>query len=217
MGIPYERFQPDTIRQTNATIESSKLLGFCSRMGSDFRKEFEEVITPFKGRRLENRFTGALKKWLQTKPFEGTLPATHLPFVDHFQFNELDDLHDRLHVKIRLQEPWQDGWMLHIPAFAPAVSIGAPAYTTSVRFTVIAACYHIAARTIAVSHSVIFSVPYNDTFTQAQKIALSFIPPAKSITLVVVALQYIGIKNRPEQSNDDMRRRPCGVVCGWVR
>src|SRR5438128_2742363 len=124
-GIPYLRYQPDKINQSKATRESVNYMAQASPIAAAFRKTFLQVMQQPKNREMQNRFNGAVKKWLHTKPFEQKLPAIQLPFLTGFEFNEYSLLSDRLHVPVTLQQSTLQILLLQIPSFISNKSIAA--------------------------------------------------------------------------------------------
>jgi hypothetical protein len=215
-GKGYLRYQPNHIKQTSATIESSKMMGIASAMGAAFRREWKHVI-PFTLPRVdENRFTGALKKWLQTQPFEGTHPANELPYITAFDFNEKDTLEQRVHVPLHLARVDHAGLELHIPALVPKQQVGAPAYTDLVTWTIAATCYHPASKSITGTYTTMFNMPYDNNHLPAQVIPLPVEMSAGTITLVLVSLRYRVKRKGVSVLTDEMRWLPCGIIGGWV-
>lgn len=215
-GIPYLRFEPDEQKQSPATIESGKLLGLCSSMGAGFRKAFAAALQPVTTRQVENAFTGALKKWMQTKPFDGALPSIELPYLQYFEFSETTPLQNRMRVPVSVQQNGLPQPVLHIPAYIPAKAIAAPAYTTGVHVTIAAACCCITDKTITGSHTIQFAIAYDNTTVPAQHITLPFNPPLKSLTLVVIGLTYKVNKKGTQTTVTDKRWMPCGIAAGLV-
>ena len=163
---------------------------------------------------MQNAFNGAVKKWLQTKPFEQKLPTTQLPFVTGFEFNKQSLLNDRLHLSITLQQTAQQELLLHIPSFIPTETIAAPAYTKQVNMNIIASCYHRSKAVITNTFESALTISYNNIFFPAQQIQLPFATVEHTTILVAVALQYVTTKK--ETLVQDLRWLPCSIVCGLV-
>jgi hypothetical protein len=215
-GVGYFRYQPDHINQTAATIESSKMMGIASAMGAAFRREWKGIIPFSIGRQIENRFTGTIKKWLQSQPFKSALPTNELLYLAGFDFNEIDTLKDRVHVPLQIQRSQQDGITLTIPSLVPKLQVGAPAYTTSITWKVAATCYHVASKAIAGTYNTTVDMPYNNNTIPPEVIPLPLEIGDDTVTLVLVSLQYRVKRKGVTTVNNEMRWLPCGIVGGWV-
>jgi hypothetical protein len=212
-GIPYLRYMPDKINQTGATRQSGANMGRASRMGAAFRKSFEPLLPQPKDRTAQNRFTGALKKWLQTKPFEQALPATALPHISGFEFNEASPAKARFRMHVTVEVNAQQQLLLKIGSFVPEQNIVAPAYTQTVNIKIAAASCHVDACTIAASYFEELSFPYNNDAIPSQTMSLPLQAEEKCVSLVLLALRYHTSKGVVE----DLRWWPCGIVAGCFK
>jgi hypothetical protein len=197
MGTPYFRYQPERINQSEATKQSGITLGKASKIGAAFRGVFEPVLPQPKDRDMQNDFTGVIKKWLQTNPFEKPLPATVLPFIKDFNFNLRSLIRERLRLPLALKTDQQEQLVLRMSAFVPDQKIDAPAYTKTVNMYIIAATYSIASFSTVDRFQIALSIAYNHNIIPAQSFTIPYQLPSESVTLVLAALQYSkGAKER---------------------
>ncbi len=215
-GTPYFRFQPGSIHQTAGTIKSGKLLGICSGMGAAFRKTFAEAIAPFKTKETENRFTGALKKCLQAKPFSSNDAADYLPFITGFNFNIAYDASSCLTVVLTQQINPPHNAVLHIPSFVPVQSMPAPNRTVKVHITLITAGYHLHAKCIIGTHTQQFTILYNNESVAAQDIVLPWAVPEQSLTLTLLSMRYVAEHKGRYAEVEEKTWMPCMVVAGCL-
>jgi hypothetical protein len=212
-GIPYLRYMPDKINQSQGTRQSVANMAYASRMGAAFRKSFEPLLPQPKDRLTQNRFTGALKKWLQTKPLEQALPVTMLPYLTGFEFNEVSPAQARFRVHAALEENEQQQLLLKIDSFIPVQNIVAPAYTKTVNIKIAVAGCHVDTCMITGNYFEELSFSYNDDTIPSQSISLAFQAWEGNVSLALLSLQY--------QSNKgvitDLRWLPCGVVAGYLK
>jgi len=211
-GIPYMCYQPDTINQSEPTKKSSANMGKASRIGAGLRRLFEHVLSQPLEKSVRDNFTGAIKKWLQTKPFEQTLSTTVLPFINGFEFNAKE----RFRVPLTLQTNMHGQLMLKIPAFISSQAIIAPAYTNAVNIDIAAACYNMNEFVPVGNYHTSVNITYNKIAIPEQVIPFPFSIPSGSITAVLITLKYLQRKKGIETIVQNLRWLPCGIGCGYV-
>jgi hypothetical protein len=166
-----------------------------------------------KGRAIQNRFTGAVKKWLQTKPFEQTLPPIATPYLSDFEFNEASPVEARFRVTVSLEEKEKQSLQLQVNSFVPTQNIVAPAYTETINLKMIVAQCQVDTCTVTANYFHELTVDYNSDTVAAQFISLPFAVQERSICLVLLLLQYYTGKAMVT----DMRWMPCGVVAAYMK
>lgn len=208
-GIPYLRSMPDSICQSEATKRSSSYMGTASGIGAGMRRMFDSLLPEPKSKAMQNRFTGACKKWLQTGPLKQPSSGTALPFLTAFEFNEQSPVKERLKVAITLMQDSE--WRLFIPAFVPTAAITAPAGTAIIQLNIAAACYNVGTMVSVGMLPLSCAMAYNANIVPACEIILPFTPAGGNLILVAMALQY----SRSDGNYiTDERWRPCGIVAG---
>jgi len=212
-GIPYLRYMPDTINQSEATKQSSANMAQASRIGAAFRKSFAPLLPQTKGRAIQNRFTGAVKKWLQTKPFQQTLPSVTAPYLLGFEFNEASPVEARFRVTVSLEEKEKQSLQLQVNSFVPTQNIVAPAYTKTVNLKMAVAQCQVDSCAVTANYFHELSVDYNSDTVPAQFISLPFTAEEGNIVLMLLSLQYYTANGMVT----DERWMPCGIVAAYVR
>ena len=215
-GIPYFRYHPDRINQSEATRQSGANMGKASKIGAAFRHVFAPVLTQPKDKNMQNDFTGVIKKWLQTKPFEQSLPSTVLPYIENFDFNLHSVLQGAFRVPFKLNTNAEEQLMLEMLAFIPKEKISAPAYTKTVNVHIITATYCMASFSMVDSFQTTLSIAYTNDTIPAQSFTTPYSLPQQSITMVLVALQYVAGRKGEEKMVEKIGWLPCGIVSGYV-
>ena len=215
-GIPYFRYHPDRINQSEATRQSGANMGKASKIGAAFRHVFAPVLTQPKDKNMQNDFTGVIKKWLQTKPFEQSLPSTVLPYIENFDFNLHSVLQGAFRVPFKLNTNAEEQLMLQMPAFVPKEKISAPGYTKTVNVHIIAATYSMTSFSMVGSFQTPLSIAYTNDTIPAQSFTTPYSLPQQSITMVLVALQYVAGRKGEEKMVEKIGWLPCGIVSGYV-
>lgn len=212
-GIPYLRHMPEKINQSQATKQSCTNLAIASQIGAAFRKSFGPLLPQPTDRSMQNRFTGAIKKWLQTKPFEQPLPVTTLPYLTGFDFNEASPVQARFRVAVNLQENEERLWELHIASFVPERNIAVPACTKAVTINIAIASCHINSVAITQYYFHQLSISYDNNVVPGQFIPLPFCPEKGNVTLVLLSLQYCTSGGMIT----DLPWLPCGVTAAYLK
>jgi hypothetical protein len=211
-GGYYMRMAPGSIKQTAATkIRSSN---FAIAAGANrVLRSLLLLIIPFpKDKKMQNRFGGAIMKWLQLQTPEQLEPAPRLPYLSDFQFNEATSIRERWKVPLTVNKQAGDVLQLHIPAFIPKEKIAAPAWTNRVECTIAAASCDLK-NSLGNGNSIhAFTIPYNDTPVPGQNIQLTIPMPAGSLVLVAVSLTYFVSKKSKQVATDNIAFIPSGIV-----
>ena len=208
----YTRAVPAKVRQTKATKICSKNFAVAAGANRVLRSLLQPAIPFPKDKKMQNRFGGAIMKWLQLKTPEQLEPATNLPYLQDFQFNEATSIRERWKVPLTVNKQMGDVLQLHIPAFIPKEKIAAPAWTNGIECTIAAASCNLK-NSLTNGNSVqAFTIPYNDTLVPAQNIQLPVRMPAGSLVVVAVSLTYFVSKKRRQVATDNIAFMPSGIV-----
>ena len=211
-GGYYTRIAPGRIKQTAATKIRSSNFAVAAGANSVLRTLLQPAIPFPKDKKMQNRFGGAIMKWLQLQTPEQLEPAANLPYLQDFQFNEATSIRERWKVPVTVNKQTGDVLQLHIPAFIPKEKIAAPAWTNRVECTIAAASCTLK-NSLTNGNSVhAFSIPYNDLEIPAQNIQLPVPMPAGSLVVVAVSLTYIVSKKRKLVPTDNIAFMPSGIV-----
>ena len=211
-GGYYTRIAPGHIKQTTATKMRSRNFAIAAAANRVLRSLLQPALPFPKDKKMQNRFGGAIMKWLEQKPIKELEPATNLPYLQHFQFNEATSLQERWKVPITVNQQKEDLLQLHIPAFIPKEKIAAPAWTNVVECTVAAASCSLENSGTNGNSIHAFSIPFNDAEIAAQNILLPVSMPAGSLVVVAVSLRYMVSKKRKQVPTDQIAFMPSGIV-----
>lgn len=211
-GGYYIRKAPGKIKQTAATKIRSSNFAIAARANRVLRSLLQPVIPNPKDKKMQNRFGGAIMRWLQLQTPDQLEQADNLPYLGHFQFNDATSIPERWKVPLTVNKQIGDVLQLHIPAFIPKEKISAPAWTNRIEGTIVAASCNLK-NSLSNGNSVqAFSIPYNNTWVPVQNIQLPVPMPVGSLVIVAVSLTYIVSKKRRQVPTDNIAFRPSGIV-----
>ncbi len=211
-GGYYMRAAPSKVRQTKATKISSSNFSVAAGAGRVLRNLLQAAIPFPKNKKMQNLFAGAIMKWLQLQSPEQLAPAMKLPYIQDFQFNESNSLHERWKVSLTLKKETGDLLQLQIPAFIPTDKIAAPALTNEIECTVAAASCTLK-NSIANGKCVhSFSIPFNDIEIPAQTINLPVAMPPGSLVVTAVSLSCFVSKKGKQAPSNNIAFMPSGIV-----
>lgn len=208
----YIRSVPSVVKQTAATKLRSNNFAIASRAAGMMRCLLEPVIPFNKDKKMQNSFAGVFMKWLQLNTLQQLQPATDLPFVQNFQFNDACSLSERCKIPLTVTQVNNGLLQLHLPTFIPAKSIDAPASTSNVTFTITAASCALANGEENGCFTRQFTVPYTTAEIPEQIIKLPLSMPQGSLVIVAVALQYGSDINKDLKSHNNISFMSSGVI-----
>ena len=208
----YTRSVPSRMPQTKATKKASSNFGVASQVSRVLRNLLEAAIPFPKDKKMQNRYRGAVMKWLQQKAILQLEPAINLPYIQDFQFNEASSLQELWKVSLSVNQPGGDVLELLIPAFIPKEKISAPAWTNRVECTVVAASCSLQNIVTNAKDTHSFSIRYNEEPIAAQNIRFTVDMRAGSLVVVAVSLTYFVSKNRGQVPTDKIAFMPSGIV-----
>lgn len=211
-GGYYKRAAPGKVKQTKATKMRSSNFSIAAGANRVLRSLLLPALPFPKDKKMQNRFGGAIMKWLQCQTLEELKPSANLPYIHDFQFNEATSLRERWKIPLSVTREASDVLQLHLPAFIPVEKLAAPAWTHVVECT-------IAAASCTLKNSIpngnclnAFSIPYNDTEIPAQIINLPIVMPPGSLVMVAVSLTCIVSKKRSKVPTNNIAFMPSGIV-----
>jgi hypothetical protein len=86
-GKYYYRCQPNKVRQTSATKQSSNNFGLASKAGKIIRLYLAAAILNTKDQHMHKKLATGIGNWLGLFKGLPPQPTTDIPFVNHFNFN----------------------------------------------------------------------------------------------------------------------------------
>lgn len=208
-GTYIARAIPDKVKQSDATKIRSRNFGIASSAGRALRSLLLPVLPFPSDRKMQNKFAGAIARWLELKNLSDLLPTDNIPYVNHFDFSECPGMKERFKISIDVTQPSANLIEVHIPAFIPTASIAAPAHTEAVLLTVTAASCNLKDGIALESFTSKINIPYNDTLINAQAISLHVPTDAGSLVISAASLRYM---LAAEKQNTNPAFMPASVV-----
>jgi hypothetical protein len=190
-GSFFARSMPVKVRQSASTKMRSKNFGIASSTGSALRSLLLPVLPFPKDRVMQNRFAGAIARWLQLSNVEGLQPASNLPFVNGFNFNDQTGMAERCKIPMSVTQPAANLMEVQLPAFVPAASMNAPANTAMIAFTITAASCMLKDAAASGSFTSTIHIPYNDVLINEQVLSLPVPTAAGAFVITAASLSYI--------------------------
>ncbi len=167
-GTYIARSIPDHVKQSPATRQRSINFGIASSAGKTLRQLLAASIANPKDKKMQSRFSGAIALWLGISNVADMQPSDSIPFVKNFSFNNDATIGERFKVPITITQPDANMLRIHIPAFIPALSIAAPAHTSSVEFNITVASCLLKDATAQGSVTEKLIIPYSDELYNEQ-------------------------------------------------
>jgi len=189
MGTQCARSRPLHVKQSAATKIRSGNFGIAARAGKALRSGLMPSMPNATDRSMQNRFSGAISKWLGTSGID-ELPSTDaVPFLSTLEFTKEQPVSQRFKVPLTISLPQATVVTVNIDPFIPCEQIVAPAGTKLVTLVIsVSACLlKTGDPTGSETHTI--HIPYNDTIVAAQVLEFDVNTPSKS--LVVTAAQLI--------------------------
>lgn len=206
------RSVPVVVKQTAATKIQNSNFEIASKAGRMFRYLLEPAIPFSKDKKMQNRFAGTFMKWLQLNTLVQLQPATNLPFVQNFQFNDACSLIEKCKIPLRVIAVNNGMLQLHFPAFIPVKSFAAPAHTNSINFVITTASCTLQSGEENGSFTRQFMIPYLTTAIPEQIIKLPIAMHRGSLIIVAVSLQYNIGKNGNFKPSANKAFLPSGII-----
>jgi hypothetical protein len=208
-GTYIARTIAENVKQSIATKIRSRNFGIASSAGSALRSLLLPVLPFPKDRKMQNKFAGAIARWLGLNNISDLLPTDSLPYVNHFDFNESTSIKERFKIPIDVTKPSANLIEVNIPAFIPTLCIAAPAHTESVELTVTVASCDLQNGVALGSFTSKINIPYNDTLVNARAISLGVPTDAGSLVITALSLSYL---LAGEKKNSNAAFMPASVV-----
>jgi len=208
-GTYIARAIPDSVKQSDATKIRSRNFGIASSAGSALRSLLLPVLPFPKDRKMQNKFAGAIARWLGLNNASDLLPTDNIPYVNHFDFNESTSIQERFKIPIDVTQPSANLIEVNIAAFIPTSCIAAPAHTEFLELTITAASCELEDGIALGSFTSKINIPYNDTLINAQVISLPVSTGAGSLVITTASLVYL---LAGEKRNTNPAFMPASVV-----
>lgn len=191
LGTYIARARPAQVKQSAATKVRSRNFGIAARAGKALRQSLLPALPFSKDKLMQSRFSGAIAQWLQLQSPESMAPATAIPCVSNFCFNESTSVAERWKIPFNITQPAADVLEWEIPSFIPTVSIAAPAHTETVVCTVAAGCCGLADGAATGHFNFSFPIAYTDSLQDAMHITMPVPTAAGTLIVTAVSLTYL--------------------------
>jgi hypothetical protein len=189
MGTQCARSKPLHVKQSAATKIRSGNFGIAARAGKTLRNGLTASMPNATDRSMQNRFSGAISKWLGTSAID-ELPSTDaVPYISALEFTKEQPVSQRFKVPLSISVPHANVVTVSIDPFIPSKQIVAPAGTKLVTLVIsVSGCLlKTGESTGSETHTI--DIPYNASTFPAQVLEFHVNTPSKS--LVVTAAQLI--------------------------
>jgi len=189
MGTQCARSRPLHVKQSAATKIRSGNFGIAARAGKTLRSGLMSSMPNATDRSMQNRFSGAISKWLGISAIDELPAIDAVPFLSALEFTKEQPVRQRFKVPLRISVPDANVVSVSIDPFIPSKQIVAPAGTKLVTLVIsVSACLlKTGEPTGNETHTI--DIPYTDTTVAAQELKFHVKTPSKS--LVVTAAQLI--------------------------
>ena len=207
------RSMPRSMHQTKATRQSGRLFGKASGIAAAFRHELLQMIPYPSDLKMQTRLTSAIYKWLKENALNIPFVASHLPFIEGYQFTEEGyTLAERMRLPFEIIQPGEGLLQINIPSFIPTESIIAPTGTVSVECHLAAVNCLLDHPEIPASASTVVNFDFNDNRIDEQSISLSLPTPSGSLLITVVSLKYVVLTYDGLQASRAKGFMPAAIV-----
>lgn len=183
--------------------------GFCNKLSKSLRNTLQPYIRFLQQRRVQQEFSACLQKWVSSNNSSGLRPASQLPFIHGFDFNEDSSVGDRWKIKFKVEPVATNLLELHIPAFIPWDTIAAPVHTRQILCSITAASCNILNPIEQGCSYYSFIIPYDNAPVPARIIPLSIPASEGYLSITTVGLQY-------ELKNGKTYTRPAYTPCSII-
>ena len=156
------RSLPGSVKQTKAMQARSRNFGVASRASRMLRLQLAPFLPYPKDRVMQNKFTGAISKWLGKREIAAVVPENNITTLAGFSFNAACSLRERWKVQPELLHPSNNLMQLSIPAFIPKEVFSAPEGTVSVTIQASVAAVELETGITAGYMNRSIVIPFND-------------------------------------------------------
>jgi hypothetical protein len=190
MGTNCARSRALHVKQSAATKIRSVNFGIAARAGKTLRNGLTASMPNATDRSMQNRFSGAISKWLGTSAID-ELPSTDaVPYISALEFTKEQPVSQRFKVPLSISVPHANVVTVSIDPFIPSKQIAAPAGTGLVTLVIsVAGCLlKTGEPTGSETHAI--DIPYNDSTVAAQVLEFHVNTPSQSLVVTAARLIY---------------------------
>jgi|GEM_PF-384704 len=190
MGTQCARSKPLHVKQSAATKIRSANFGIAARASKTLRSGLMPSMPNPTDRSMQNRFSGAISKWLGTSAVD-ELPSTDaVPYISALEFTKEQPVRQRFKVPLTISVPQSNVVTVSIDTFVPSKQIVAPAGTGLVTLVIsVSGCLlKTGEPTGSETHTI--DIPYNDTTVAVQVLQFPVNTPSQSLVVIAARLIY---------------------------
>lgn len=190
-GVWIARAAAGKVKQSPATKSWSNIFGKASTAGKSLRMLLRDILPDEQDKEMQNDFSGAIARVMKLLQAGGMQPLWPIPELNTHNFNKKTGVRERFRVAIGVTKLSDHLLEIHIPAFTPSRSIGAPAHTERVDIHICAASCKLPGGQGQGRAGYSLSVPYDDQPIKEQFIQLAVDCPTGSLLLTGIRMRYI--------------------------
>jgi len=212
MGTQCARSRALHVKQSAATKLRSANFGIAARGGKTLRSGLTPSMPDATDRSMQNRFSGAISKWLGTSAID-ELPSTDaVPYISTLEFTKEQPVRQRFKVPLTISVPHANVVTVSIESFVPSEQIVAPAGTCLVTLVVsVSGCLLKTGEPMG-SETHTIDIPYNDTTIAAKVLEFQVNMPPKSLVVTAARLIYKRFESNTRVEMNKEAFVPAGVI-----
>jgi hypothetical protein len=212
MGTNCARSRALHVKQSAATKIRSVNFGVAARAGKTLRSGLTPSMPNATDRIMQNRFSGAIAKWLGTSGID-ELPATDaVPYLSVLEFTKEQPVRQRFKVPFSISIPQANVVTVSIDAFVPSKEISAPAGTSRVTLVISVAGCLLKTGESSGNETHTIDIPYNDTPIAPQVLEFHVGTPTQSLLVAAARLIYKRFEYNTWVEMNKEAFMPAGVI-----
>jgi len=141
-------------------------------------------------RSMQNRFSGAISKWLGTSAIDELASTDEVPHISTLEFTKEQPIGQRFKVPFSVSVPHPNAVTVSIDSFIPSKQIVAPAAIGLVTLVISAAACLLKTGEPTGSETQTIDIPYNNTTVPAQVLEFRVNTPSQSLMVTAAQLIY---------------------------
>ena len=189
------RTMPEKVTQTAATKQRSSNFSIAATAGKLLRRQLGNHVVNAKDKGMQNRFGGAIAKWIGTQDVGQLAPQDALPFLTDFNFNEATSIRERCRLAWDITTANEASITIHLPEFIAMKMFTAPAHTSHIDCCFATACCKLQqALPEASGSNHILQLPFNGSIIPAQVISLPVNFAPGNLVVTTLTIRYYPAK-----------------------
>jgi hypothetical protein len=212
MGTQCARSRPLHVKQSAATKIRSGNFGMAARAGKTLRSGLMPSMPNATDRNMQNRFSGAISKWLGTSAIDELASTDAVPYISTLEFTKEQPVRQRFKVPFSINVPQENVVTVSIDPFIPSEQIVASAGTRLVTLVIsVSGCLlKTGESTGSETHTI--DIPYNNTTVAAQVLEFHVNMPPQSLVVTAARLIYKKLEYNTLVQMNKEAFVPAGVI-----